>query len=57
MSTPEIDPVTAAAEEQDADIAGEHDKPTLADERPPEGGDDESVPDNSAGMDKDGRPL
>ncbi|MFI6867822.1 hypothetical protein [Nocardia sp. NPDC050406] len=32
MSTPEIDPTSAAARQEDADFAGEHSKPTHADE-------------------------
>jgi hypothetical protein len=51
MSTPEIDPNTAASMEEDADFAGEHTKPTYADEHP-QGEDietDESTPEGTGG--------
>ncbi|ONI81668.1 hypothetical protein ALI144C_20485 [Actinosynnema sp. ALI-1.44] len=53
MTGPQIDPDTAASEEQDADFAGEHTKPTFSDERSPEKSDDESVPDGEGGMNLD----
>jgi hypothetical protein len=59
MSTPEIDPNTAEAMEEDADFAGEHTKPTYADEHS-QNEDlerDESTPKGTAGdggMDPEG---
>lgn len=52
MRTPEIDPTTAEAM-QDDDFAGEHTKPTHRDEHPKgeELETDESTPDGSGGMD------
>lgn len=64
MNTPQIDPVTAESEMQDADIAGEHHKPSIADEQQDtvNAAPDESVPRDSGGsgggMDQDdNRPL
>jgi len=45
-----LDPITAASEEQDADFAEEHRRPTFSDEPSTEGL-DESVPYDSGGMD------
>jgi hypothetical protein len=49
---PEPDPVTAESELEDADIGGEHTRPTYADENPggPHRGPDESEPDDEGGM-------
>lgn len=49
---PDIDPATAESMEDDADFAGEHTRPTYADEDSPEDAPDESVPDGEGGMDK-----
>ncbi|HEY0639973.1 MAG TPA: hypothetical protein VGD67_20230 [Pseudonocardiaceae bacterium] len=51
MTEREIDRTTAESEAQDADFAGEHDRPSLADELidRPGAGDDESVPDDRGG--------
>jgi hypothetical protein len=51
MTGPDIDPDTAESMEQDADFAGEHTRPTFADEQSPEKAPDESVPDDEGGMD------
>ncbi|MCE7010950.1 hypothetical protein LWC34_50330 [Kibdelosporangium philippinense] len=48
---PEIDKDTAESMEEDADFAGEHTKPTFADEDSPEKAADESVPEGQGGMD------
>lgn len=48
MSTPEIDPNTAASMLEDADFADEHTKPTHSDEPAPEGS-DESAPTGAGG--------
>ncbi|RSM59748.1 hypothetical protein DMH04_55285 [Kibdelosporangium aridum] len=50
MTEPEIDPATAESMEEDADFAGEHTKPTYADEDSPENTSEESVPDEEGGM-------
>ncbi|MCR3752055.1 hypothetical protein [Lentzea californiensis] len=54
MSTPEPDRVTAESELEDADIGGEHTRPTYADENPggPYRGRDESEPHDEGGMDQ-----
>lgn len=51
MSTPEIDPVTAADMEQEPDFADEHSRPTVADEQAGSANTtpDESTPDGKAG--------
>jgi hypothetical protein len=51
MSTPEIDPTTAAAMEDEPDFAGEHTRPTVADEQAGSANTepDESVPEGAAG--------
>ncbi|MEU7632850.1 hypothetical protein AB0C34_23140 [Nocardia sp. NPDC049220] len=53
MSTPKIDPKTAAAMQEEPDFADEHTKPTHADEHPT--GEvietDESTPNEHSGMD------
>ncbi|MFD1151111.1 hypothetical protein [Saccharothrix hoggarensis] len=51
MSTPEIDPVTAAAMEEEPDFADEHTKPTFADEQAGSSNTepDESTPDGEGG--------
>ncbi|SDZ34997.1 hypothetical protein SAMN05421504_11382 [Amycolatopsis xylanica] len=46
MSTPEIDPATAASMEEDADFAGEHTEPTLHDQDGDETGSDEGRSDS-----------
>ncbi|MEU4343303.1 hypothetical protein AB0H00_18830 [Nocardia sp. NPDC023852] len=53
MTTPEIDPTTAEAMQQDSDFAEEHSKPTHADEHPTdeELEIDESTPRGHGGMD------
>lgn len=53
MTTPEIDPTTAEAMQQDSDFAEEHSKPTHADEHPTdeELEIDESTPSGHGGMD------
>ncbi|MEU0513958.1 MULTISPECIES: hypothetical protein [Amycolatopsis] len=48
MSGPEIDPVTAESEQQDADIGGEHTEPTYRDQDP-EVGTDEAEPEGEGG--------
>jgi hypothetical protein len=49
MSTPEIDPVTAASEQEDADVGGEHTEPTFHDQEPhPDDSDEEGA--DSGGM-------
>lgn len=55
MSTPEIDPVTAESEQQDADFGGEHKEPTFRDQppEPTEGADDESSRGDAGGMKPD----
>lgn len=49
--TPEIDPQTAESMLEDADFAGEHTRPTVADERTggPHRGPDESEPEGRGG--------
>jgi hypothetical protein len=51
VSTPEIDPVTASAMEDEPDFADEHTRPTVADEQAgsPNTEPDESVPEGRAG--------
>jgi hypothetical protein len=51
MSTPEIDPVTAESEEQDADVGGEHTEPTFRDQAPRPGRNEEEAGGDSGGMD------
>jgi hypothetical protein len=45
---PRIDPVTAESEEQDADLAGEHERTDATDD--PAAGGGEAVPDDHGGM-------
>ncbi|MCG8922569.1 hypothetical protein [Lentzea sp. CC55] len=54
MTAPEPDRVTAESELEDADIGGEHTRPTFADENPggPHRGRDESEPHDEGGMDQ-----
>ncbi|NKQ52497.1 hypothetical protein HFP15_06355 [Amycolatopsis sp. K13G38] len=56
MSSPDIDPVTAQSEQEDADFAGEHTEPTYRDQ-PPTGedvGSDEATSESGpGGMDPD----
>lgn len=61
MNTPELDPTTAADHEDEPDFAGEHTRPTVADEQAgtPNTRPDESTPEGEAGdggMDPGGRP-
>jgi hypothetical protein len=51
MSSPEIDPVTAESEQQDADLGGEHPEPTYRDQDPAgeEVGTDESRDEGDSG--------
>ncbi|MEU4442446.1 hypothetical protein AB0K14_06410 [Actinosynnema sp. NPDC050801] len=51
MSTPEPDPVTAAAMEEEPDFADEHSRPTFADEQQGSSATtpDESTPEGRAG--------
>jgi hypothetical protein len=51
MKTPDIDPTTAKAMQDDADFADEHTKPTHADQHPTsrELEADESTPEGTAG--------
>jgi hypothetical protein len=51
VSTPEIDPVTASAMEDEPDFADEHTRPTVADEQSGTANTepDESVPEGRAG--------
>jgi hypothetical protein len=48
---PQIDQNTADSMEEDTDFAGEHSRPTFAEEDSPEGAPDELVPDGEGGMD------
>jgi hypothetical protein len=50
MSTPEIDPVTAEAMEQDADVGGEHTEPTFRDQEPRSTPNEEEAGGDSGGM-------
>ncbi|WP_158841476.1 hypothetical protein [Saccharothrix deserti] len=51
MSTPEIDPATAAEMEREPDFADEHTRPTVADEQAgtPNTRPDESTPEGEGG--------
>ena len=51
MTRPEPDQVTAEVQAEEPDFAGEHDKPTFADEQRgrPGIGEDESVPEDDGG--------
>jgi hypothetical protein len=51
MSTPEPDPVTAAAMEEEPDFAAEHSRPTYADEQQgsADTAPDEATPEGTAG--------
>ncbi|MDQ0379626.1 hypothetical protein [Amycolatopsis thermophila] len=51
MNSPEIDPVTAESEQQDADVGDEHTEPTYRDQAPTgdDVGSDESAPGGEGG--------
>ncbi|MCE6996486.1 hypothetical protein LZG04_17005 [Saccharothrix sp. S26] len=53
VTTPEPDPVTAAAMEEEPDFADEHTRPTYADDQSDSANTapDESTPDSAGGMD------